>query len=414
MLYYPKVMKKKLRLAVLYTWQPFTLGLIGILIVCFMLWFQLNSLVPGLSVDESRTQAQIASNTLTIRGIMSEPFYLPYNTLIYALQKTDAASITALRSASALIGVIGVVALYVILKYWYATRMAILGTVLFSTSSWFLHTARLGVSDISYILILVLIAAALWFQKSSRRKAYLATLVVLGAGLVYIPGMIWLLGAYFIWQFPKILKEIKKIQKQYLAIGFVLAGLFFMPLVSSFVRNPSSTLKQLLGLPDTVPAPGALLSNSRGLFTDVFVNGPADPSMWLPGTPILSIFSIVMFVIGVIWLLRSLRLERARAQLSAIAIASILIILGGPAPLAILIPFIYIICVAGLTYMLNEWFVVFPRNPIARTAGASLITVAVVMTSFYGVTRYYIAWPNSPDTKNSFQQQAVQSGTIDP
>jgi hypothetical protein len=67
-------------------------------------------------------------------------------------------------------------------------------------------------------------------------------------------------------------------------------------------------------------------------------------------------------------------------------------------------PFIFIMVAGGMALMLQQWFTVFPYNPVAKTLGAILMTLAVLVTSYYTITQYYIAWPNAPETKTVYQK----------
>jgi hypothetical protein len=70
----------------------------------------------------------------------------------------------------------------------------------------------------------------------------------------------------------------------------------------------------------------------------------------------------------------------------------------------LMLPFVYLIVAAGIGFMLQQWFRVFPRNPIARTLGASLITIAVISSSGYNLTHYFIAWAKAPETQSTFSR----------
>jgi uncharacterized protein YqhQ len=85
--------------------------------------------------------------------------------------------------------------------------------------------------------------------------------------------------------------------------------------------------------------------------------------------------------------------------------SALLVALNGPVPLSILIPFAYILIAAGITFMLQQWFTVFPRNPVAKNIGVAIMTLAVVTTTFYHINHYYVAWPNAPQTIKTYNQQ---------
>jgi len=69
---------------------------------------------------------------------------------------------------------------------------------------------------------------------------------------------------------------------------------------------------------------------------------------------------------------------------------------------AVVIPIVFIVVALGLVYLLDTWFAVFPNNPVARTVGMTMLSLAVIFACAYQLRRYFVAWPNSPDTKAVF------------
>lgn len=78
--------------------------------------------------------------------------------------------------------------------------------------------------------------------------------------------------------------------------------------------------------------------------------------------------------------------------------------LGGVVGDAILLPFIYLLASIGIGRMLGNWFIVFPRNPVARNIGLGLIIGMIALVGYYHITRYFVAWPNSPETINALKK----------
>ncbi|MBA3758704.1 hypothetical protein H0X10_03680 [Candidatus Saccharibacteria bacterium] len=185
-------------------------------------------------------------------------------------------------------------------------------------------------------------------------------------------------------------------------IGLTGAVLLF-PLVWSLTKD-QSLIKPLLGLPESVPSINQLITNAINIPRHIFVRGPSNPEKWLPGTSYLDIFSTMMLFIGAYWSFFKLGLDRVRATFGVIILGSILITVGGPISIALLLPFLYLLITAGMTFMLQQWFTVFPRNPIARTIGTSLLSLAVLVSVFYNINHYFIAWPNTPSVRQTFSR----------
>ena len=79
----------------------------------------------------------------------------------------------------------------------------------------------------------------------------------------------------------------------------------------------------------------------------------------------------------------------------------------GAVDIAIFLPLLYIFIGGGLSFLLIQWLHVFPRNPIARMIGISMLSALVVLIAAYHLNRYFIAWPLSPQTKAAFSTQTM-------
>jgi len=70
--------------------------------------------------------------------------------------------------------------------------------------------------------------------------------------------------------------------------------------------------------------------------------------------------------------------------------------------MTVMVPFIFLLIANGISYLLELWLGVFPRNPIARTIGVSLITLVVGLNCWYNVRNYFVAWPGATVTRQVF------------
>lgn len=385
-------------------WQPTLAVLLSLALLCALLWFRLGSLPGGVNETEQQILGTLSSRELGLSGILENPVYLPYSLILLVIQSFGIANITALRFISTVIGILVAVSFFAVLKKWHTERVAVLGTVLFVLSGWFLHVARFGGPDIFLTTLLVFFFAGVWLQHSRHRSQLLALLLISACLMFYVPGMIWFVVLGGIWQRKRILGELAKVKSGVMAVYSVLALLFLSPLIWAIFNN-TDVVKSILGFPAALPSVKEFLLNLVSIPKQLFISGPANPELWLSGLPLLDLFSMVMFIIGAYWYMNRFRLDRTMVLTVVLLIGSALIALGGPVTITLLLPFTYLIITAGITYMLSEWFTVFPRNPIARTIGTTLITVAVLLTGFYHLNLYYIAWPNAPQTREAYQQQ---------
>lgn len=385
-------------------WQPVLTVAISLGVLSGLLWFRLGSLPGGVSETEQQILNALSNKNYNLLGILENPIFLPYTLVLYIFQSIGLTNVIALRLISTVIAIVVAISFYAVLKKWHSQRVAVLGTILFVLSSWFLHVARFGGPSILFTTLLIFFFAGVWLQHSKHRSQLLALLLISACLMLYVPGMIWFVILGGIWQRKRIMKELIKVHPGMMAVYALLGLLFLSPLIWA-VFNNTDIFKSILGLPAALPTAREFFNNLLSIPKQLFISGRPRPELWLNGLPILDIFSMVMLVIGTYSYAVRFRLDRTMVLTVVLMIGSTLIALGGPVSITLLLPFIYLIITAGITYMLNEWFLVFPRNPIARTIGISLITIAVLLTGFYHMNRYYIAWPNAAQTKEAYQRQ---------
>ena len=387
---------KQLRLYWADTWRRSLIILVSILGVGSLFWFRLSSLTGGRSTQE------VASNYhLTFHGILANPVNAPYSLGLYVLQKLHHTGLLEVRSLSALAGLTALVFFYIVLRRWYTKRMALLGIILFGTSTWFLQTARFASPDVLLLVLPALLICGVWLRDTERRALATLLMVVMGSVLLYIPGLIWFVMACIIWQNGLLRREFKEIKPIVLLAYILLGGLLLTPLVWALVHTPS-LIKPLLGLPSAWPGLRQAAQNLVSVPQYLFIRGPSNPSLWLGHLPLLDIFSSAMFFLGLYAYYLRWRINQGRLLLGILVIGSLLVALGGSVSITVLLPFVYIVMTAGVALLLQQWLTVFPRNPLAKRAGMILVVTAVVAASFYQLNRYFVAWPHAPATKQAF------------
>jgi hypothetical protein len=377
-------------------WQTILVAAGAIVVVVTLLWFRLGTLTHGRSTLEIP-----AVYHLSLHDIAHNPVNLPYRLGLYVLGKADIHSLWAVRSLSSLVGLCIAVAFFAILHRWHTNRMALFGTFLFVSSSWFLRVSRFGSPEVLLFSLLLLVLCGLWLRNNRSRLISVYLLACAGALLLYIPGMVWFVGAAIVWQRKLFTKEISEVNKALIFSAIVLFIILLLPLGWAIAHTPS-LIRPILGLPDALPSPLQIGKNLFNVPLFLFVRGPKNPALWLGRLPILDIFTTAMFALGVYAYYIRRRLSQARFLLGILIISAVLITLGGPVTITILLPFIYIVVIAGIALMLQQWFTVFPRNPLARGIGVGLLSAAILLASFYQLNRYFVAWPNTPETRAAF------------
>lgn len=393
-----KKLQRKLRLLAAAYWQPAVYY--GMLVIFFglLLWFQLGSLTGGYSTEEAA--ASLASTDLGSIG--EHPLNAPFAVITYAfgLFYTGDQALLPARAAATVVGLITLTTFYWLVRHWHDERTAILGTIIFGCSAWFLHTARFGTPDVLFFLLFTLVAGSVWLKKTDSWTVLFIGFG-LAAALLYIPGMLWLLLAGAIWQSKTILRLAKEHAGRF-AIGMAGMLALIAPLILAVYKSPELG-RIVAGLPGdgSVNAVDALGRLAQIPF-NLFVHGPSDPAIWLGRLPVLDAFSMAMLVFGVYLYARHRRMTRSKLVGAAVIVGAVLIALGGAVTLSVIMPFVYLLVAAGIGFMLDRWQKVFPRNVIAQSVGVGLISLAVIIVSWYGLRHYFVAWPNAPATKEVF------------
>jgi hypothetical protein len=211
-----------------------------------------------------------------------------------------------------------------------------------------------------------------------------------------------LIGA--VWQW----RTFDRIFKKHLWIvtvgGLVVAGAL-APLGWAIYQDPS-VAKQLAGLPaEGWPMPLEMLRNLLEIPVSLFYSAPSNPERWLDGLPVLDYFCMAMVFLGGFVYARHVKLDRARLLAITLIVGAALISLGGAVSLTLIVPFVYLLAAAGAGFLLERWYVVFPRNAIAQATGFSLLGLALLASITYGARHYFVAWPAASETRQVFVVQ---------
>lgn len=380
--------------------QAFMYGLVvaGVISVLF---YQLGTLVPSFSLPELAARADANS----FYKIVDNPLFLPHKLIQYSFMKVlGEAGTFWMRSASALCALVIIVLFFDIIRSWYSRRIAFMGGALLLTSAWFLHFARLGTPQIMFACSVGLLWVGMKLKSASapRIRTILASIAIVIACL-YVPGLPWLIIPMLIWQRKLIRFELSKIPRWVasLTILGVLIGL--TPLVYAFVKDPM-LIRDWLMIPARVDI-GYFWTNTWHQPIWFTLRGPNLPVYWLGRVPMLDSFSLVMGILGVFVLSRYHLLDRVRAVVAIILLALFLTIFNGWTALVIALPMIFIVVSAGVALFLQQWFTVFPRNPLARFVGVAIVSFVVALACTYNLRHYFIAWPRTPETRAVFSER---------
>ncbi len=381
-------------------WKPILAFLVVAVIVCGILGFRLGSLTGGVSLSERDYIASVDSG----RELLQNPTYALHKIPTYLLFKLDIQRIAFYRLVSVIFAALSVVSCFFILREWSTDRIAILGTWLFLTSAWLLHIGRLASPEASYLLILPLVWAAIWLYNTTLRKTALIVLSLLSGMAFYIPGFGVLLVGIAVWQYKKIWSELRQVPWWFRLLCGLIICILLLPLILASIDSTRELLRAV-GLPTGMPKLKTIGNNLLNIPEYFLLRGPDDATKWLGRLPLFDAFSTVMMIVGFYSLRNYWRLIRSQMLIVGCIYFGILIGLGGPVAITVLVPIAYIFIALGLTFMLQQWYAVFPHNPIARAIATTLLSLSILLVSFYHVSHYFIAWPESPLTKQTFSHK---------
>ena len=369
-----------------------------------VLTYRLRYLLPGFSLQE---KAAITSSS-TLNNILTDPLYAPHKIFQYLMSKLAHTGFIAMRSISVLMGLAVVYLFFYAVRKWFSFRVSLLATVLLATSGWFVFTARSATTGIMSLSLIGVVAFGSWIIDNRFHRTLLIAGFGLALWLLYVPGLIWFVIFGFIVQRAKIREAVNK--NRGLTIVLTLGLLILLaPLVYNFVQNPH-LLQSYFGL-TTRPITNIINfpKNLLNIPLNLFIINKANPLTHVGRMPILDIFTSVMVVLGIYnFFVNERHLDRARFLLGTISLACILIALGGSVGIEILIPFVYLLAASGIAYLMNQWFVVFPSNPIARFSAWTMIILIVSTAAFYNLQSYFVAWAKAPVTKAYYSIQPTK------
>lgn len=382
-------------------WSFIAIAVISSILVLLVSFLNLESITNS---QLSQPEITTLESSRSIRAIADKPLYAPFNIIEFLAIKVSSNSIYIYRAVAATFGVISIFIFYKLTHYWFSPLLAWLGTAMFATSSLYLHHARLSVSAMLVPLSLLGLLWAVWYlrQTSFSNLSVLLLAVLLFASL-YIPGFIWFALLSIALQRRHIQQALKAISPPIAIAGFLVSLATLAPLIRSFVLDPQIML-EWAAIPSNISF-SDFLTNLINVPLALTVRAPLDPVFNLGRLPYLDVFTIAMATLGAYAFIIRLQLVRTR-MLAISSLISWILIATGTISIVVFLPVIYILATGGIMFLLQQWYSVFPKNPIARSIGLSLLIITVSISIFYNLNRYFIAWPHNPSTVESFQETA--------
>jgi hypothetical protein len=388
---------KKFKFYVSLLWKPIIAGSVLIFFALVLLLANQSGVPGGYTTTETLYFEQVKNGEI----IPDSPLYLPVYLLHKIVLSVFDSGITSLRVVNALIGLISVVLMYFLVRRWQTARVAFMTCIVYLSLTWFLVVSRYALPGTSVLLSIAIPLLIVWIQNTKKQKlALLVTAMSVGL-LLYVPGLIWIILVGVLWKFKSILYFMKNSP----IWNVVLAIVVFCTVLIPFAMSLTSRyfLESISGVFISDISAGVFLENIYTFFVNMFWNSNFNDGINIGSQAVLDIFTTVLLLAGAITIIRKWKSSKYRYILLSFGLSIVLVGVGNTIPSIVSLPYIILMISVGLSWLMQQWFAVFPRNPFARNIGVVIVLVAVLVSSVYNVYRFYIAWPSMPQTQNTYK-----------
>lgn len=375
-------------------WYKLFFGLIFIVVFAGLYLYRLGGFVSGNSVYETPKYLGING----VEALFSHLELAPIKVLELAMLKIDEPNSTLLRLVSVLFVGISFIIFYRLILKWQTHRIAILSTLLFATSTFSLNLGRFSLQDSMYYLVIpsiLLMGTWLRSKKYVKRVIYVLPATAI---LLYLPGFFIIFAITLVVFRRRLMAAWRFCDVRLRLVGSAIATLLLVPMVYGLVKYPSQ-ITEFFGI-DRLTKNGIndVVNRFIDIPNELFWSGLNEPHRWLYGTPVIDVVTVVFVVLGIYAFKKSVHTLRARLLVSLLLLCWLIISFSSVSTIALAIPLLYIFAAKGMAFMLQNWFIVFPRNPAARNIGAVFLFIPVFLSAGYNMQRYFAAWHDSPKT----------------
>jgi hypothetical protein len=418
--------------------RRFLIALAAVLVVAALLrLYRLDQLPPGLAYDEAWEGLDGARILAGDRPIFladnngREPLFAYSVAAAIGLLGQSA---LAVRAAAAFWGVLTVGSMALLGGVLGGRGLALAASALVAVSYWPLHMSRLGMRSVALppveavavgLLLLALGATFGRFMQPAWRRPWPRRIAALGAGLAlglslytYVPARLLALVAAVavvaaaVGAVRRGGRAERRAVAEALVITAVVGLIVSAPLVWHYWRNPDhwlgraaqvSVLNEVRGGADPK---AVLLRNLRATVGAFALRGDAQPRHNLPGRPIFDSVGLLLFALGLLWVVWRLFSVAGLTILLWLGLMLVPAWLSDSAPHALramgALPPVYLVAGLGLVALRRV------AERLWRPGAAGLVAFAVAFSGALAARDYFVLLPANARTAAEFDAGVVE------
>jgi hypothetical protein len=386
-------------------WRGIVVGAVISLLAIITLSLQITTLVDGQNKYETATLQHLASFPNPLDRMINAPYLIP----AYIVGNSIDNMLIGARIVSVIFSLLATWALFVLLKRWLSIQVAAVGSLLFITSSWVLAISHQATPFIMLVICPLLLVASLTRFVNDKAHSFISFLLLIGALALtaYIPYMFWPMLVVLLTMSILYRNTLLTLNKKQLIIGAALYTILLLPMFISLTQYPGQ-LKEFIGIPLALPTIEQYFQNFLWQFSTLFIVAQPFPELYVGRFALLDIFSVAMVFLGVYHFIHHMPRRRIISFGFLFIVLALIIPLSNPyqIPMSAFVAIIYVLIAAGVYELLRQWFSYFPRNPFARNGAVVLVAIIIGLATLYNLQRFYVAWPNAPETKAVYVVQS--------
>lgn len=321
---------------------------------------------------------------------------MPYRVLQNISITAFGLSSFSVKLPSIITAYIAAIALIFLFRRWFKPNVSVITGSIMLTSASFIIVAQSGTPAVMHIFwpIMLLLTAGIALQYRKYNKPLLVLLGLLAGLSLFTPLSIYMLLALGLAGLlhPHVRFALRRlVSRNEIAVLAILFIICCIPVIYTAWHNPTSAKVLLLGAGSSFD----LLSNLKVLALEF-----ADITSWSSDTtgvfaPVFDISTIILAVIGTIVLYG----RRHSVQSYVLGIWILLLVpillINPDSPEELFVP-VSLLVAYGISYILNYWYGLFPKNPYARTLGLVPLVILVGSLVFTGAMRYFYTFSYDP------------------